>query len=137
VSLVVRAGFLLTPSGLKTQGWLRSRDGVIVETGAGELPEAGESLAVQYFTPAGGSGLGAGPPCGGCEPIGHAARQSGLGRIEARVIRIEVSGIAGPALATVHPGRRRGPASAWISPRLRVLVDRLFVGEGIVVAGHA
>ncbi len=44
MSLVVRAGFLLTPSGLKTQGWLRSRHGVIVETGAGALPEAGESL---------------------------------------------------------------------------------------------
>ena len=78
-----------------------------------------------------GSRLGAGAPCRSGEPVSHAACQATFSGVEPRVVRIEV-GVVGPALATVHPRWRRGPAPAWIAPRLRVLVDRLLVGEWIV-----
>jgi cytosine/adenosine deaminase-related metal-dependent hydrolase len=45
VSLVVRAGLLVTGTGVQLEnGWLRSRHGEIVEIGAGPAPEAGETL---------------------------------------------------------------------------------------------
>jgi cytosine/adenosine deaminase-related metal-dependent hydrolase len=45
VSLVVRAGVLVTGTGLQLEsGWLRSRHGEIVEIGTGPAPEAGETL---------------------------------------------------------------------------------------------
>jgi len=45
LSLVIRAGLLVTGAGERLEsGWLRSRDGGIVEMGSGPLPEAGEVL---------------------------------------------------------------------------------------------
>ena len=45
MSLVVRAGLLVTGTGDRLEsGWLRSRQGEIVEMGTGPLPEAGEIL---------------------------------------------------------------------------------------------
>jgi cytosine/adenosine deaminase-related metal-dependent hydrolase len=45
VSLVVRAGLLVTGTGVRHEGgWLRSRHGEIVEIGSGPAPEAGEVL---------------------------------------------------------------------------------------------
>jgi cytosine/adenosine deaminase-related metal-dependent hydrolase len=45
VSLVVRSGVLVTGTGLQLEGgWLRSRQGKIVEIGTGPIPEAGEVL---------------------------------------------------------------------------------------------
>ncbi|HVD00869.1 MAG TPA: 8-oxoguanine deaminase [Candidatus Dormibacteraeota bacterium] len=45
MSLVVRAGLLVTGAGARLEGgWLRSRHGEIVEVGSGPVPEAGEVL---------------------------------------------------------------------------------------------
>jgi cytosine/adenosine deaminase-related metal-dependent hydrolase len=45
VSLVVRAGVLVTGTGVQLEsGWLRSRQGEIVEIGTGPAPAAGETL---------------------------------------------------------------------------------------------
>jgi cytosine/adenosine deaminase-related metal-dependent hydrolase len=45
MSLVVRAGVLVTGTGLQLEsGWVRSRRGEIVEIGTGPAPEAGETL---------------------------------------------------------------------------------------------
>jgi cytosine/adenosine deaminase-related metal-dependent hydrolase len=45
MSLVVRAGVLVTGAGAQLEGgWLRSRQGEIVEIGTGPAPEAGETL---------------------------------------------------------------------------------------------
>ena len=45
MSLVVRAGVLVTGTGVQLEsGWLRSRQGEIVEIGSGPAPEAGETL---------------------------------------------------------------------------------------------
>jgi cytosine/adenosine deaminase-related metal-dependent hydrolase len=45
MSLVVRAGVLVTGTGVQLEsGWVRSRQGEIVEIGTGPAPEAGETL---------------------------------------------------------------------------------------------
>ena len=45
MSLVVRAGVLVTGTGMQLEsGWLRCRQGEIVEIGSGPAPEAGETL---------------------------------------------------------------------------------------------
>jgi cytosine/adenosine deaminase-related metal-dependent hydrolase len=45
LSLIVRAGLLVTGTGTQiSDAWLRSRNGMIVEVGSGEAPEAGEVL---------------------------------------------------------------------------------------------
>src|SRR6202011_2681502 len=45
MSLVVRAGVLVTGTGVQLEsGWLRSRQGEIVEIGTGPAPEPGETL---------------------------------------------------------------------------------------------
>ena len=45
MSLIVRAGALVTGTGVQLEGgWLRSRDGEIVEIGSGPAPKAGEML---------------------------------------------------------------------------------------------